>query len=158
MSSKSYFDEVGADWDRLRQGFFSERVRDRALDTAGIEADRLAADVGAGTGFITEALVERGLRVVAVDQSEPMLEALREKLPTGADVDVRAGDAEQLPIADGSVRYCFANMYLHHVDDPGAAIREMVKPRGIRQNICGLCVKACRGTGRNTPPEPNGRP
>lgn len=123
-TGKSYFDAIGADWDRMRASFFSERIRERAFEIAGIEADRSAADLGAGTGFITGALIDRGLRVVAVDQSEPMLVALRDKFP---DVDCRLGDAAALPVDDGAVAYCFANMFLHHVEDPAQAIREMAR-------------------------------
>ena len=58
-SSKGYFDALGAAWDGLQASFFSDRVRDRALETAGVEAGRVAADLGAGTGFVSAALVER---------------------------------------------------------------------------------------------------
>ena len=67
--SKAYFDSLGAGWDALQQSFFSERVRERALELAAVEPGRIAADLGAGTGFMTQGLVERGVRVVAVDQS-----------------------------------------------------------------------------------------
>jgi ubiquinone/menaquinone biosynthesis C-methylase UbiE len=124
QSSKAYFDGLGRDWDALRQSFFSEAVRDKALAIAGIRAGAVAADVGAGTGYVTEALLARGVRVIAIDQSPPMLDALREKLGL---VDCRVGTAERLPVSDGEVDYALANMFLHHVADPPGAIREMVR-------------------------------
>jgi ubiquinone/menaquinone biosynthesis C-methylase UbiE len=117
----------------MRQRFFSDAVRDKALAVAAVETGRLAADVGAGTGFITEALLARGLQVIAVDQSEEMLVAMRRKFGIGASVEYRLGIAERLPVDDAAVDYAFANMYLHHVPDPPAAIQEMariVKPGG----------------------------
>lgn len=126
-TSKEYFDTIGADWDRMQETFFSERVRVRAFQVAVIEPDRAAVDVGAGTGFITGALLGRGLRVIAVDQSPTMLEALRAKFPDTDALDCRIGDAEHLPVDDASVDYCFANMCLHHVERPAQAIREMVR-------------------------------
>ena len=45
----------------------------------------------------------------------------------------RVGEAESLPIPDVAVDYAFANMYLHHVESPPEAIREMariLKPGG----------------------------
>jgi 16S rRNA A1518/A1519 N6-dimethyltransferase RsmA/KsgA/DIM1 with predicted DNA glycosylase/AP lyase activity len=57
----------------MRRGFFSEAVRERAFDAADVIAGRLAADIGAGAGFVTEGLLNRGLRVIAVDRSEAML-------------------------------------------------------------------------------------
>ena len=126
-SSKEYFDSIGAGWDRLRESFFSERVRDVALAAVDIRAGGTAADLGAGTGFITEGLLARDVRVVAVDQSASMLEALRRKFPWPDRVECRIGEAENLPIADGSIDYCLANMLLHHVERPSVAIGEMVR-------------------------------
>lgn len=132
MSSKDYFDEVANDWDTMRQSFFSEEVRDTALAKANVRAEQIAADIGAGSGFITEALLKAGLKVIAVDQSEEMLAVMKKKFPD-AQIDYRAGGSEALPIEDKHVDYAFANMYLHHVEDPALAIKEMVrilKPEG----------------------------
>jgi ubiquinone/menaquinone biosynthesis C-methylase UbiE len=126
-SSKDYFDAIGAGWDAFREGLFSEAVRDRALDVASVKAGEVAADIGTGTGFLTEALVARGLRVLAVDQSEVMLEALSRKFSVSDGVECRTGVAEALPIGDASVDHAFANMFLHHVEDPPGTIREMAR-------------------------------
>ncbi len=125
--SETYFNQVAGVWDRMRASFFSEAVREKACDVAQIVAGRLAADLGAGTGFITEALLERGLRVIAVDQSQAMLEVLRSKFPGHPALDCRLGRDTALPISTGEVDYVFANMYLHHVESPPAAIREMAR-------------------------------
>lgn len=62
MDNKGYFDGVAKKWDRMRQGFFSEAVREKALAIAGVQQRRLAADIGAGTGFITEGLIQKRLK------------------------------------------------------------------------------------------------
>jgi len=133
LESRQYFDTVAPQWDNLRGGFFSEAVRERAFDAAGTVAGKLAADIGAGSGFVTEGLLKRGIRVIAVDRSAPMLEEMKRKFGEGSAVEYRIGEAESLPLEDGSVDYVFANMYLHHVESPPAAIREMariLKPGG----------------------------
>lgn len=127
MSSKQYFDQVARSWDALRASFFSERVREKAFRLAGLERNKTAADLGAGTGFITEGLLREGLRVIAVDQSEAMLAEMRRKFGGVNGIDYRLGEAGSLPLPDESVDYVFANMYLHHVEDPPGAIREMVR-------------------------------
>jgi len=131
--SRKYFETVAPKWDALRQGFFSETVREKAFEAAGAVIGKIASDIGAGSGFVTEGLLMRGLRVIAVDRSEAMLEEMRRKFGDGAAVDYRIGEAESLPLADASVDYAFANMVLHHVESPPVAIREMariVKPGG----------------------------
>lgn len=133
MSSKTYFDQVAAQWDTMRGGFFSEAVREKALSLAGVQRGELAADIGAGSGFITEGLVREGLRVIAVDQSDTMLETIRARLGGVDGISYERGEAEALPIPDATVDYAFANMYLHHVERPAIAIREMarvLKPGG----------------------------
>jgi ubiquinone/menaquinone biosynthesis C-methylase UbiE len=126
VSSRPYFDAVASEWDAMRRGFFSERVRDAALGALGVEPGRRAADVGAGTGFMTEALLQRGLEVVAIDESPPMLAVLAERFGETR-VECRVSDGRSLPLETGSVDYAVANMYLHHVASPSDAIREMVR-------------------------------
>ena len=126
-SSKGYFDEVAGQWDEMRQSFFSDAVREKALSVADVEPGKRAADIGAGTGFIAEALTRKGFSVVAVDQSEEMLGEMQRRFVESDPIDYRVGEAECLPISDDSVDYAFANMYLHHVKDPPAAIEEMAR-------------------------------
>ncbi|HMF56026.1 MAG TPA: class I SAM-dependent methyltransferase [Pyrinomonadaceae bacterium] len=133
MSSKEFFDEVANDWDEMREQFFSERVREKAFAVADVQPETVAADIGAGTGFITEGLARRGVRVVAVDQSEEMLATMKKKFASFDGIEYRRGEAENLPLHTGAMDYVFANMYLHHVESPPEAILEMarvLKPLG----------------------------
>ena len=133
MSSGKYFDSVAKEWDTMQRSFFSEKVREKAFTVADIKEGRLAADIGAGTGFITEGLVKKGVKVIAVDQSKNMIEEMKKKISKVYGIDYRIGGIENLPIADKTVDYVFANMVLHHVDSPPDAIREMtriLKPEG----------------------------
>ena len=125
--SKPYFDGVADRWDDMRESFFSEEVREKALAVADVQPGRLAADIGAGTGFVTEGLIGRGLRVIAIDQSEAMLAELKRKFADCDGLDCRLGQDRNLPLPDGTVDYAFANMYLHHVESPPAALREIVR-------------------------------
>jgi ubiquinone/menaquinone biosynthesis C-methylase UbiE len=127
MDSKIYFKEVANQWDTMRQGFFSEAVREKVYEIADVKEGQLAADIGAGTGFVTEGLLLKGLRVIAVDQSGEMLDQMKQKFKGFEGVDYRHGEAEHLPIKDDTVDYAMANMYLHHVEDPLVAIKEMVR-------------------------------
>jgi len=133
MNSKQYFEEVAQQWDSMREVFFSAAVREKAISVAQVQPDELAADIGAGSGFLTEGLIQKGLKVIAVDQSEAMLAEMKKKFANFDGIEYRVGEAENLPIPDGTVDYVFANMYLHHVESPPEAIQEMarvLKPRG----------------------------
>jgi ubiquinone/menaquinone biosynthesis C-methylase UbiE len=127
MNSKKYFDKVSSQWDDMRKSFFSESVREKAFSVAGIQAGKIAADIGAGTGFMTEGLIRERLHVIAVDQSNAMLDEMRKRFSEVDCIEYRLGESEKLPIPDGSVDYAFANMYLHHVEFPLKAIKEMMR-------------------------------
>ncbi len=133
MSSRDFFDRVARDWDEMREGYYSDDVRVGALAAAAVEGGKVAADIGAGTGFISQGLIEEGLRVIAVDQSEVILNEMKSKFAGYPAIDFRVGNAEDLPIPAETVDYAFANMCLHHVETPPDAIREMtriLKPGG----------------------------
>jgi len=133
MSSKDYFESVAGQWDALRRQFFSDDLRRQAVEAAGAVAGSVAADVGAGTGFVTEELLLRGAAVVAVDQSRSMLDEIDKKWGTTGRVRTVLGTEDDLRLADEAVQTAFANMYLHHVEDPARAVREMariVRPGG----------------------------
>jgi ubiquinone/menaquinone biosynthesis C-methylase UbiE len=134
MSSKKYFDDVAPQWDEMRERFFSEAVRKKAFIVANIQPGQLAADIGAGTGFITEGPLQRGLKGIAIDQSDTMLQELKRKFQGNDKINYRKGEAEKLPIEDKIVDYVFTNMFLHHVEHPSVIIKELVrllKPGGM---------------------------
>lgn len=132
--STAYFAQVAEQWDEIRAAMFSERVRDAALARAGLGRDAVVADVGAGTGFVTQGLAPRAARVVAVDTSAEMLAVAQRSLAAYGNVEYRlAVEGQPLPLADGEVDTVLANMALHHMPDPAAAIRDMtrtLKPGG----------------------------
>jgi ubiquinone/menaquinone biosynthesis C-methylase UbiE len=102
-------------------------VRKKAIAAAGVRPDQIAADIGAGSGFVTEGLVQEGLRVIAVDQSAAMLNEMQRKFSPLDTIEYRVGQGDSLPLEDEAVDYVFANMYLHHVESPARAIGEMVR-------------------------------
>jgi SAM-dependent methyltransferase len=81
------------------------------------------ADVGAGTGKLTNQLRERGVEVIAVEPLAGMREQLRRAVPG---VPVLAGTAEQIPLADGSVDAVLVAQAWHWVD-PARAIPEVAR-------------------------------
>lgn len=125
-SSREYFADIAQRWDSISADFFSEAVRDKAIDLARVRKGSVAADVGAGTGFLTAGLLQRGVRVIAIDQSEEMLEEIQSKYGS-ADLRCVTGEAETLPLPAASVDGVLANMYLHHVERPSLAVQEIAR-------------------------------
>src|SRR5581483_676788 len=70
-----------------------------ALDAARVTVGTRLLDAGCGAGLLALLARLRGARVSALDASAGLLDIARKRLP-GA--DVREGDLEALPFADGS--------------------------------------------------------
>jgi ArsR family transcriptional regulator len=93
------------------------------------------ADLGAGEGAFSLLLAQRAQQVIAVDNSDKMVElgsALARKQGVPA-LEYRKGDLEAVPIADGSVDLALFSQSLHHAQHPERAIAEawrILKPGG----------------------------
>jgi ubiquinone/menaquinone biosynthesis C-methylase UbiE len=84
------------------------------------------ADLGAGEGTFSLLLAQRAKMVIAIDNSEKMIEygtSLAEKQGITT-LEYRLGDLESVPIEDGSVDLAFFSQSLHHALHPGRAIGE----------------------------------
>lgn len=125
--SKPYFDKIADNWDRIREVHYDETLRDFVLHKAFLHPDMIAADIGAGTGFIAAGLVDRVSKVHVVDGSPAMLAAARRNLASFTNVEFHEADGTQLPFEDGTLDVVFANMLLHHLPEPLKAIREMAR-------------------------------
>ena len=125
--SRQYFGRMAEQWDDIRQGYFTERVREAAIARAELRPDMVVADVGSGTGFMAIGLAPLVREVVCLDNSPEMLEVARRNLTEASNVRFELADGYCLPLADGNVDAVFANMYLHHAPDPLTSIREMVR-------------------------------
>jgi ubiquinone/menaquinone biosynthesis C-methylase UbiE/DNA-binding HxlR family transcriptional regulator len=93
------------------------------------------ADLGAGEGAFSLLLAQRAQQVIAVDNSDKMVElgsALARKQGVPA-LEYRKGDLEAVPIADGSVDLALFSQSLHHAMHPERAVAEawrILKPGG----------------------------
>lgn len=93
------------------------------------------ADLGAGEGAFSLLLAQRALQVIAVDNSDKMVElgsALARKQGVSA-LEYRQGDLEAVPIGDGLVDLALFSQSLHHALHPGRAVAEawrILKPGG----------------------------
>lgn len=122
-------ERVRRNFDRAAPTYASEAALQRSLarSLAGFDPPDPGGgpvlDLGAGTGFVGQALkrVRPARRIVATDLSLPMLEAA----PRGA-CDFRvAGDAERLPFRDGAFPEAVSGLALQWVPDLRAALAEV---------------------------------
>jgi ArsR family transcriptional regulator len=93
------------------------------------------ADLGAGEGTSSQLLARRAKKVIAVDNSEKMVEfgSSLARAHGVKNLEYRLGDLEELPIRKGEVDVAFFSQSLHHAQHPPRALAEafrIVKPGG----------------------------
>jgi ArsR family transcriptional regulator len=93
------------------------------------------ADLGAGEGTFSQLLARRAKKVIAVDNSEKMVEYGAELARKHGvkNVEYRQGDIEDVPIRKASVDLAFFSQALHHARHPQQAVAEawrILKPGG----------------------------
>ena len=117
---KQYYDHRAPEYDDwyLGVGRFADRDRpgweedlNELQDDVAALASARTLDVACGTGFLTRHL--RG-EIIALDQSERMLEVAAERVPDAVFV---SGDALALPFADGSFDRLFTGHFYGHLQD-----------------------------------------
>lgn len=130
--SQEFFSAAAGQWDRLRDDLFGDRFP-LALLAAMTGPDIIVGDLGCGTGETTATLAPFVSRVVAVDASADMLEAASRRLSGLANVDLRCGELEALPIDDQRLDVALVTLVLHHISNPASALAEIarvLKPGG----------------------------
>ena len=129
-----------------------------------VQKGKIAADIGAGTGFISEGLIQAGLQVIAVDQSEAILKEMKRKFADIETIDYRVGQAQNLPIPNVSSsstsrtalrmrRGCAA----HHRAVPLTHIFHRPAPGPVQRIPCQKNMRRGGGPRRQSLPTPASR-
>ena len=137
--SREFFESAAGQWDKLRAELFGGASYLQALP-ALLDPRSTVGDLGCGTGQVASALSPFVARVIAVDRSGEMLQAARRRLRDSANVDIRRGDLEALPIDDAELDAATLMLVLHHVPGPAEALREAARALrpGGRLVICDM--------------------
>jgi ubiquinone/menaquinone biosynthesis C-methylase UbiE len=126
-SAKQAYQEGSSrrDYETRRFSGFAGRYRHRRefaavtslLDT--LPGDLTMADCPCGSGRWWPVLARRASRIIALDVSKGMIEHAREEATrSSVEVEVREGDAENLPLEDASVDYTFSFALTKHLPIP----------------------------------------
>ena len=132
LDSEAFFGRVAGEWDDVRNDLFGDRFMAPAL-LSFLPREWVVADLGCGTGNVSELLAPCVARVIAVDSSPVMLEAARRRLAGIKNVEFVEGDVARLPLADRSTDAAVIALVLHHLEQPETALREVwrvVRPGG----------------------------
>ncbi|GAB4490665.1 MAG: hypothetical protein OHK006_23750 [Thermodesulfovibrionales bacterium] len=109
--------------------------RGKILDESGITPDSVVLEVGAGNGFLTEAIARRARRNLAVELQKGMVEKLARRVGGfGSRVEIITGDIASIPFEPGIADVCLLYYSFHEISRQAPAasnISRAVKQGGI---------------------------
>jgi demethylmenaquinone methyltransferase/2-methoxy-6-polyprenyl-1,4-benzoquinol methylase len=120
-------------YDQVNPFVWNEEMREEAIDWFDPAPDDRILDVGCGTGFATEGLLDRIEVVHGLDQSTHQLQKAYGKFGRDGPVRFYRGDAERLPFADNAFDGLWSSGSIEYWPNPVAALsefRRVVKPGG----------------------------
>ena len=124
--SQQFFTTSAGQWDKLRGELFGGSFHFSAL-LGMLDPDWTVGDLGCGTGQVAEALAPWVRHVIAVDDSAAMLQAAKRRVRALANVEMRRGALEALPIQDGALDAATCVLVLHHLPAPERALAEAAR-------------------------------
>ncbi|HVO89928.1 MAG TPA: class I SAM-dependent methyltransferase [Casimicrobiaceae bacterium] len=130
--------DAATGYDRIAHLYDVDMARNMPFDDVGFYARTLAQhggpvlEVGCGNGRILLELQGRGIDIVGVDRSQPMLvELLRKALARSVAPSIARADARRLPFRDGRFQavLCAYSLitYMRAVDDAAVLIDEIAR-------------------------------
>jgi ubiquinone/menaquinone biosynthesis C-methylase UbiE len=131
--SQAFFSSRAGQWDRVRAELYGTRG-DLTPLAALLDPSLVVGDLGCGSGQTSATLAPFVQRVIAVDESTAMLGAARERIGHHANVELRGGRLEDLPIDDAVLDMAVLSLVLHFVVDPSAVFVEaarVLRPGGV---------------------------
>ena len=129
--SKERFSNRVEDYVRYRPGY-PRAVLELLREECGLAPESVVADVGSGTGILTQMFLENGNVVHGVEPNAEMRQAGESLLQRYARFRSVAGSAEATTLPDASVDFVFVGQAFHWFE-PKAARAEferVLKPRG----------------------------
>jgi len=131
--TRAYFDELAGKFGRHYMPGRSWKGLAETL--LALMPPQVVADLGAGEGTFSQLLARRAKKVIAVDNSEKMVEYGSELARKHGvqNLEYRKGDLEDVPLRDASVDLAFFSQSLHHAQHPERAVAEawrILKPGG----------------------------
>jgi SAM-dependent methyltransferase len=98
----------------------------QTIDSLGLAPGARVLELGCGLGRFTEALLDRGFHVTALDLSDYLIDLLRKNFKDSPRLDAVVGRAEDVAvIAPGPYDAVVGFFFLHHIPDLEPAFRAM---------------------------------
>lgn len=128
MNSQNYFDRIAPQWNTMRQRYFNQDIRPIIFSRIDFK-NTIVADLGTGTGYLALELAKHAKIVFAIDQSQNMLDQIKEKVRNHKidNIYTLTSDIQSIPFQSSQIDIVTMNMALHHMLEPNLIIKEMYR-------------------------------
>ena len=123
MSTYENYHQTSHVYDKTRSAVGVEIIRSALAESKLPLEKQILVDAGCGTGLFAAAMVEKVLRVEAIDLNSGMLAKAKAKLHSEENsgrINFHQSTIDELPLADNSVDAVMTNQVLHHLPDDAA--------------------------------------
>ncbi|HZX03532.1 class I SAM-dependent methyltransferase [Kribbella sp.] len=123
------FDDLASNYDEVLP--FFRGFAELHVDWLGPQPGAVVLDLGAGSGSLTGAFLERGCTVTAIDAAPAMIAKLANLHPTAT---THVMDAHHLAFPDATFDLVCAGFVIHLLDDPAttaAEVHRVLRPGGV---------------------------
>ena len=131
--ARTFYKYLSKVYDRLNPFVWNEEMRAEALGWLDVQPGERVLDVGCGTGFGTQGLLQYTDDVYGLDQSPHQLEKAWAKIGKHDPVAFTFGDAERLPYRDDAFDKVWSSGSIEYWPNPVEGLRELrrvTKPGG----------------------------
>ena len=115
------YNSIGAGYNNTRQP--DPRIVEQLIGLLDLPPGSAIADVGAGTGNYSNAIADRGYRVIAIEPSEVMQSQGKHH----SQVSWLTAAAEQIPLPNNAVDGVLVMLALHHFNNLSLGIKEIAR-------------------------------
>jgi tRNA A58 N-methylase Trm61 len=109
--------------------------RRQILDESGINAGSVVLEIGAGNGFLTEALASSARRTIAVELQDGMVRKLKRRVPPRpGKIEIITGDISSASAGEDIADVCLLYYSFHEIGDKQGAVAnigKMLKKGGV---------------------------
>ena len=121
--SRTFFKNVGSEWETLRNGLFGSNFTSVALLSL-LEPSLRVVDIGCGIGNAASLIAPFVAHVTGIDRETSMLQQAGKRPDLPTNIEYVEGDAANLTLDDQSFDVALFCLVLHHIDDVEQAIQE----------------------------------
>lgn len=124
--SEEFFANAADYWDGLRDELFGVSFQLSML-SALLSPSHTVGDFGCGTGRLSQLIAPHCREVLAVDNSEAMVDIARQRLQSHDNVQVIHAPLQNLPIAARRCHVVLLSLVLHYIAEPGVALHAIAR-------------------------------